>query len=151
MKCSNNICHRPYSPPNVSLGEPYICRLAPGELSIELEWFDTGKGATRPWWYTPRFARWWYAKPAAWIKKFDKSKLVEFFVQRLRKRYLLWFALRFRTQTDFLIKTDYNLFNNSPFHWFGNSKRAVIQIILISPNVICPNNIPFIIKRNRCV
>ncbi|MBE6636136.1 MAG: exo-alpha-sialidase [Ruminococcaceae bacterium] len=45
MKCSNNICHRPYSPPNVNLGEPYICRLAPGELSIELEWFDTGKGA----------------------------------------------------------------------------------------------------------
>ena len=27
------------------------------------------KGATRPWWYTPRFARWWYAKPAAWINK----------------------------------------------------------------------------------
>ena len=22
---------------------------------------------------------WWYAKPAAWIKKFDKSKLVKFF------------------------------------------------------------------------
>ena len=23
----------------------------------------------RGWWYAPRFARWWYAKPVAWIKK----------------------------------------------------------------------------------
>ena len=40
----------------------------------------------RGWWYAPRFARWWYAKPAAWIKKFDKLKLVEFFGRDSRTR-----------------------------------------------------------------
>ena len=31
------------------------------------------------WWYAPHFVRRWYAKPAAWIKKFRKHSLSEFF------------------------------------------------------------------------
>ena len=34
-------------------------------------------------------------------KKFDKPKLVEFFVKGGQKRYFLRFAIRIRTQTDF--------------------------------------------------
>ena len=53
----------------------------------------------RGWWYAPRFARWWYAKPAAWIKKFDKLKLVEFFGYGLQKRYFYRFCVWIRTLT----------------------------------------------------
>lgn len=40
MQCSNNICHHPYTVPTMNSTDPYICRLAPHEDSIELEWFD---------------------------------------------------------------------------------------------------------------
>ena len=46
----------------------------------------------RGWWYTPHFARWWYTKPAAWIKKevtFVYQKLLLFWRRRrdLNPRY----------------------------------------------------------------
>ena len=53
----------------------------------------------RGWWYAPHFVRRWYAKPADWIKKSDKSKLVGFFVKRLRKRYFCRSLIRFWTPT----------------------------------------------------
>ncbi len=41
MKCTNAITHRPYLPPGQKLDGPYICRLAPSENAIMLEWLDT--------------------------------------------------------------------------------------------------------------
>lgn len=44
MKGSSKIYHRPYRPLNRNheVFEPYICRLAPFETGVELEWFDNG-------------------------------------------------------------------------------------------------------------
>lgn len=42
MKCNNNICHRPYTPPTMKVDTPYICRLAPSDHAVLLEWFDRG-------------------------------------------------------------------------------------------------------------
>ena len=50
----------------------------------------------RGWWYTPHFVRQWYAKPAAWINKFDKSKLVEFFGRGRRT----WFSRELRARSS---------------------------------------------------
>ena len=43
MRCNNNICHRPYASPIAKESTPYICRLAPAENTILLEWFDRGE------------------------------------------------------------------------------------------------------------
>ena len=37
----------------------------------------------RPWWYTPHFARWWYAKPVAWIKKYTLFRVCIFWLPEL--------------------------------------------------------------------
>lgn len=59
MKCSANICHRPYAPPTVKLDAPYVCRLAPAEKAIALEWFDKGNGTDYRLFYTVRYANAW--------------------------------------------------------------------------------------------
>lgn len=44
MRGNNKVYHRPYRPLNCyqEIFDPYICRLAPGETTVEIEWLDNG-------------------------------------------------------------------------------------------------------------
>ena len=44
MKSCAKWSYAPYEPPLTSAGRPYICRVAPGETSVRLEWLATGEG-----------------------------------------------------------------------------------------------------------
>ena len=59
MKCSQNICHRPYSIPTVKLDAPYICRLAPSSNAIDLEWLDNGDGTQHKLYFRVRHTDEW--------------------------------------------------------------------------------------------
>ena len=46
MKACRNWSYAPYEPPLVDAGRPYVCRVAPAETSVRLEWLGTGEGKT---------------------------------------------------------------------------------------------------------
>ena len=59
MKCSGHIVHHPYVPPTQTLDAPYICRLAPSEQAIQLEWFDKRSHAPYTLFYAKRHSGEW--------------------------------------------------------------------------------------------
>ena len=65
----------------ISSTRSVVYHQAAGRYTLARDEIQPQKG----WWYAPRFARWWYAKPAAWIKKevtFGKQKLLLFWPAR---------------------------------------------------------------------
>ena len=59
MKCSNGIRHRPYIRPMQPSDVPFICRLAPSDFSITLEWLDLGNGTAHTLFYRVRGTEEW--------------------------------------------------------------------------------------------
>ena len=50
MKPALTWSYRPYSPPFHEIGDPYLCRIAPGKDSVTLEWLGSPEGEYRVKW-----------------------------------------------------------------------------------------------------
>ena len=119
------------------------------------------KGAMRPWWYPPRFARRWYAKPAAWINKNrtfvgrqmfcfcchkrDKRSKIEvkankrsIFLRTFNNAFYMIIVAAVNKAVSVNMQKNPVYMILSVFRWFFGNRSKQVQISIIVPENLFP-------------